>query len=81
MNKKPTVKVEYIEVKSIGSAVGNVVWEHDFHMLLDANGYVPRQMEEVKPPGSRTVYRVVKVRREFLKTKTKIKVIMVKAGR
>lgn len=81
MNDKPTIHLEYIEVNDKGALIGGVIWEHDFHMHLDALAYVPPEGEKIKPPGSRTLYRVVEVRREYFKTKTKLKVIMVKAGR
>lgn len=81
MSDKPRIKLEYIEARNPESVIGRVVWEHDFHMLIDALGYVPSIGEEVKPPGRRTLYRVVKVRREYLAKKIKLKVIVVKARR
>lgn len=81
MDRKPSIHVEYIEVKDETAIIGKVVWEHDFHMHLDALAYIPPKDDEIKPPGCRTLYRVVRVRREYLKTKTKLKVIVVKAGR
>lgn len=79
MADKPRVLVEYIEVENLDSVIGRVVWEHGFHMLLDAMAYVPNRADEVKPPGSRRLFRVAKVRREYLKTKTRIKVLVVAA--
>jgi hypothetical protein len=78
---KPKIHVEMIEVKTLTEILGRVIWEHDFHMLFDANGYVPNLGEEVKPPKSRSLYHVVGIRREYLANGVKIKVLLEKKQR
>lgn len=81
MSDKPRVHVEYIEVSRPGAVVGIVIWEYDFHMVLDAKNYMPSLGEEVKPRGKRSLYHVVGIRREYLATGIRFKVILEKKQR